>query len=330
MAKFDVYEEITNRIVAQLEQGSIPWLKPWKNDKSQNGFSFAGNLSPVNAVSNRPYSGLNVLLLWITSAEKGYRSNKWLTYGQAEKLGGHVLKGEKSTLVYFMKKYEKSVKNDEGEENSEQRFMARGYRVFNVEQTSIADKFTKNEESPVVIVTKPEESKNQFREDLEKWFEATGAKFRHGGNRAFYSTGTDSITMPHLAQFKSVDSYYATKFHEIGHWTGNEKRLGRTFGKRFGDAIYALEELVAELTSAFLCADFGIIGELVSGEHEDVGADQTQQHAAYIQSWLRELKGNKKFIFAAASNARKAAEYLHSFSGKKAESEEEEELAIAA
>ncbi len=137
MAKFDIYEEITNRIIVELDKGNVPWLKPWSNTGKSDSIRFGSAIRPINGASKRPYTGLNILLLWLTAEDKGYTSNKWYTFKGVNKLGGSVKKGEKSTLVYFMKDYTKHVEKDNGEVEDEKRWVARGYRVFNHEQTTL-------------------------------------------------------------------------------------------------------------------------------------------------------------------------------------------------
>jgi antirestriction protein ArdC len=315
MAKLDVYESVTNKIIAELEAfevtGYVPWTRPWQTSGKTGPSLRLGSMRPVNAITKRPYNGINVLLLWLEGVDKGFTSNKWLTFKQAKEAGGSVNKGERGTKIVLFKPYTKTVINGAGEQEDINRLFATEWTVFNVEQTTLVDKFADTVEAPKPVVVV---EGNQRREDIDAFFAATGANITHGGDRAYYISGTNDIRLPHLEQFKSSDDYYATSFHEGIHWTWCDGRITRTFAKRHNQDTYPLEELVAELGAAFLCADFGVTGKL--------------QHASYIGSWLRALKNDKKFIFTAASNANKACEYLHKFSS--AEDSHIEELELAA
>jgi antirestriction protein ArdC len=314
MAKQDIYEQVTNRIIEQLKRGVVPWMKPWSDTGRADSIRFSNAIKPMNGFKKTYYTGfLNTLLLWMTAEDKGYSSNKWYTFNQVKQLGGSVKAGEKSTVVFFYKSYSVKVENkDTGEEEDEGRRVAKEFWVFNHEQTTLKPD-TQENVAPVV------KEENTLDEEIEAWIKATGAVIRHGGNRACYSPLADYIQMPFPAQFKQGKTekschYYATLFHEMIHWTGNEKRNKRTFSAKRGDRTYALEELIAELGSAFLCAYHGVEGEM--------------QHASYIDNWLSALENDKKFIFAAAANAKVACDFLHSASGIAAH--EEEELAQAA
>lgn len=275
-----VYALVTERIIQQLEAGSIPWVKPW-----------AVSL-PYNAVSKRPYSGVNVLLLWHTASERGYKSSAWLTYKQAEELGGHIRKGEKSTLVVYGSSYQKKVETESGEELEERRNFLKQYRLFNVEQA---------EGLPAEFYeVKGAEPFEDRREEVEAFIGSMGATVKHGGVRAAYNRREDVIKLPPLEAFKDAHGYYYTALHEHGHWTGHESRLNRQFGQRFGDHAYAFEELVAELTSSFVAARLGIKADL--------------QDVSYIGSWLKILKSDNAAIFTAARRAEEAAEYLFTVS----------------
>lgn len=285
----DIYAEVTERIVKELENGAAPWVKPWRR--------VGGSNMPHNAVTRRPYSGVNVLLLWMTSAAAGYASQGWMTFNQVKESGGHVRKGEKATLVVFVKPLtvkEKDgsgniVKNANGDDAEKQIQMLRGYYVFNVAQCD--DLPAKITAAGDVIVDVPSDA------EFDAWVQATGAIVRHGGDRAAYSPSLDSIVMPPRAAFNEQAGYSATMLHELGHWTGHKTRLARSLRGRFGDSEYAAEELIAELTSAYLCAEKGIDGEL--------------RHAGYIDHWLKLLKSDKRAIFTAAAAASKAATYLN-------------------
>jgi antirestriction protein ArdC len=272
----DLYESVTKRIVADLEKGVAPWVKPWKGG---NG----GGIMPINAATRRYYTGINVLILWSARDEHGYPSPQWMTFKQAIDKGGYVRKGEKGTPVIFAKK----LTFNEGDEDERKIFMHRSFTVFNVAQI---EELPKEDVAETII---PEDAASTF-------VAATLADIRVGGDMAGYIPSKDYITLPPAAAFKSMESYYATTFHELGHWSGAEKRLDRNLTTRFGTEAYAAEELVAELTSAFLCAELGVQGEL--------------RHAGYINNWLTLLRSDPKAIFAASSKASQAAHYLCSFS----------------
>ena len=223
--KRDLYEEVSARIVAELELGAAPWVKPWS--------ATAGMNTPCNAVTNRPYSGCNVVLLWMARAA-GYRVPRYLTYRQALELGGHVRKGERGTKVYFVKQLQ--VRDKDSADKSATRVipMLREYTVFNVDQC---------ENLPARVVT-------------------LGNTKPEGSGEAYYRPSDDFISLPSFAAFKSAAHFYGTAFHELGHWTGYESRLNRDLRLRFGGRSYAAEELVAELCAAFLCAEFSIDGDL--------------------------------------------------------------------
>ena len=275
----DLYQEVTDTIIAELEKGAAPWVRPWRSAGEHH-----------NAITKRPYRGINALLLWIEAQNKGYQHTAWLTYKQAKEAGGHVRKGEKSTLVVLWKPFDVTETDEEtGEEKTETRWILRAFNVFNVSQCDGLNHVV-TEAEPRPVISDPE---------FEAWVARTGAKVRHGANEAYYAPAIDEIHMPHHHCFKSSEHYAATLLHELGHWTGHESRLNRQFSKRFGDHAYAAEELVAELTAAYLCADMGI-------KNGDL------RHAGYINHWLKLLRNDKRAIFTAASQAQKAADYLKS------------------
>lgn len=295
----DVYARVTSRIIEDLEKGVRPWLKPWSASNAENRIH-----RPLRH-NGTPYRGINVLLLWGEAIEKGYAAPIWMTYKQAQELGGQVRKGEHGSLVVYADRYTKTESNEQGEEIEREIPFMKGYTVFNVEQI---------EGLPAQYRVKPEKEKREplpLIEQAEEFFAATGAVFRHGGNRAFYAPAADFIQLPPAEAFKDGESYAATKAHELTHWTGHESRLAREFGKRFGDQAYAFEELVAELGAAFLCADLGITPE------------PREDHAAYLAHWLEVLKQDKRAIFSAAAHAQRAADYLAGLAQPKAEEQPE-------
>lgn len=287
-AKQDVYALVTNKIIADLERGELTWVQPWKAGH------VAGPVSRPLRSTGEPYRGVNVLSLWATAMEKGYVAPIWMTFKQAKDLTAHVRKGEKGALVVYANTYKKKEQGDGGEEVLREVSFLRGYTVFNVEQI---------EDLPPHFYARAEpvhETPLEREEACERFFASTGAVIYHGGGRAFYRLPDDFVQMPDMQAFRDAESYYATAAHEITHWTRHPGRLDRDFGqKRFGDDNYALEELVAEIGAAFLCADLGIANEA------------REDHAAYIASWLKALKDDKKFVFVAASHAQRAVDYLH-------------------
>lgn len=287
--KADVYEKVTNRIIADLEQGELTWLKPWSSGNTE------GRIVRPLRHNGLPYSGINVLMLWSAAVERGYASPFWMTFKQAKELGAHVRKGEQGSLVVYANTITKTEEGENGQDEERKIPFMKGYTVFNVEQI---------EGLPEHYAARPEAviDAAQRIDHAESFFAATGADIRHGGNSAHYSGGTDHVQMPAFEAFRSPEAYYATLAHEMTHWTKHPKRLDRDFGrKKWGDEGYAKEELVAELSAAFLCADLALTPE--------PGMD----HAAYIQSWLKVLKEDKRAIFSAAAHAQRAADFLHGF-----------------
>lgn len=275
----DLHKEITARIVARLRNGVVPWRQPW----SAKGFG----VMPRNALTQRAYSGANVLLLWSRAQESGYVAPLWLTFKQALELGGNVRKGEKGETVIYVSKV---IRTDEKTGEKRAIPFLKAYTVFNIAQCD-------NLPSKIVAPSTDRVTNPNARDELADAFIAsTGADYRHGEPRAYYQPAGDFVNMPAFESFKNASSYYATGFHELGHWTGAKHRLAREFGKRFGDRAYSAEELVAELTSAFLCAEFAF---------DNDGAD-----AAYIATWVQFLEQHDKAIVAASAAASRAVEFM--------------------
>jgi len=288
--KQDVYTRVTNKILADLSKGELTWRQPWK------AAHVAGSITKPLRVKGERYRGINVLMLWATALERGYIAPIYMTFNQAQQLGGHVRKGEHGSLVVFAKTMTKTEQDENGEDVEKAIPFMRGYTVFNVEQIDgLPGNFYE--------VIKPEHVTPLERDEkCERFFTNTGADIRHGGNRAFYRIDDDFIKLPELQNFVDTEKYYATAAHEMCHWTRHPKRLDRDLGrKRWGDEGYAMEELVAEIGAAFLCADLGITPETI------------EDHSAYVASWLQVLKEDKRAIFTAASHAQKAADHLHSY-----------------
>jgi antirestriction protein ArdC len=286
--KQDVYSKITNQIVAELEKGVRPWLKPWNAEHAE------GRITRPLRANGIPYRGINVVMLWSAAMAKGHKAPQWMTFKQALELDAHVRKGEQGSLVVYASKITRTeTDNGTGEESERDIPFMKGYTVFNVEQI---------EGLPEHFYPKPAPRSETVQriERAEAFFAATKAVIRHSGTQAYYSISSDHVQMPPLEIFRDAESYYATLAHETTHWTRHEKRLNREFGrKRFGDEGYAMEELVAELGSAFLCADLELTPEL------------RDDHASYLASWLKVLKNDPRAIFTAASHAQRAADFLN-------------------
>jgi antirestriction protein ArdC len=294
----DIYTRITSRIIADLEQGVRPWMKPWNADHA------AGRITRPLRHNGIPYKGINVVMLWSASVTNGYACPLWLTFKQALELGGNVRKGERGELVVYADRITRTETDAKGEETEREIPFMKGYTVFNAEQCEdLPAHYTAKAELPALTTMQRLQAADQF-------FAATGADIRHGGTRAFYAEGPDYVRMPPFETFRDAESYAATLAHELTHWTKHEKRLARDFGRvRWGDEGYAREELVAELGAAFLSADIGITPEV------------REDHAAYIATWLAVLKMDKRFIFSAAAHAQRAADYLHALQPKQIEEE---------
>jgi antirestriction protein ArdC len=286
-SKQDVYTQVTARILAELEKGVRPWVKPWSVEHA------AGRITRPLRHNGVPYRGVNVLLLWGDALAKGYAAPLWMTYKQSQDLGAQVRKGEHGSLVVFADRFTKTETNDQGEAVERAIPFLKGYTVFNVEQIAgLPAHFYAQPVNPLPLCERIEHA--------DCFVTATGAAIHHGGNQAFYSPARDLIQLPPFEAFKDKESYYATALHELTHWTRHETRLVRDFGRhRFGDDGYAREELVAELGSAFLCADLGIT------------PDVREDHAAYLNHWLTILKEDKRAIFSAAAHAQRAADFLY-------------------
>ena len=279
----DLYGETTARIIAVLEQGAAPWVKPW---------STGIDTLPMNAGSRRPYRGINTLLLGIEASTYGYPLNRWLTYRQASELGGQVRRGERGTAVVLWRLRKlaatANVYPEPDVTDLHERVipLLRAFTVFNVAQVDGLPAAMQ------AVETHPWEPEARAEELLLM----SGATIRHGGSRAFLRPGDDEIHPPPPRAFPDTGRYYATALHELTHWTSQPGRCNRQLGQRFGDDAYAAEELIAEMGAAFLCAHCRIDGEL--------------HHADYLASWLKVLRQDKRAIFVAATRAQQAADYL--------------------
>jgi antirestriction protein ArdC len=287
--KDNIYREITDKIIAELERGIVPWVQPWSSSKQLSPLGL-----PVNGLTRRSYSGINILLLWSALEEKGFTSPYWLTFKQCIAMGGSVRKGEHGTHVYFADKFvpqkEQQRAKDEGTDPSAIHFLKR-YTVFNAEQC---------EGLPVGLFgTVEPRSPSEIVPEAEALIGATGADFRIGGDQAFYVPSEDFIRIPHQTSYTDQINYYRTAFHELGHWTGHKTRLDRSLTTKFGTVDYAREELVAEMATAFVCASLGIV--------------PTVRHADYIGNWLAVLKEDSRAIVKAASLSSKACDFILQF-----------------
>jgi antirestriction protein ArdC len=299
----NIYREITDKIIAELERGIVPWVQPWTSSKQLCPLGL-----PVNGLTRRSYSGINILLLWSALEIKGFASPYWLTFKQCIAMGGSVRKGEKGTHVYFADKFvpqkEKARAEQDGDEASAIAFLKR-YTVFNAEQC---------EGLPVGLfgLAEPRQPR-EIVPEAEALIGATGADFRMGGDQAFYVPSEDFIRIPNQTAYADQINYYRTAFHELGHWTGHKTRLARSLTTKFGTVDYAREELVAEMATAFVCASLGIV--------------PTVRHADYIGNWLQVLKEDARAIVKAASLASKACDFILAFKADQKASTDMEQAA---
>jgi len=278
--KKDIFQKVTDQIVRAIEDGADSYRMPWR---TSGGFPH----SPINAASKKAYRGINVLVLWATAQEKGYKSGIWATYKQWQEMGAQVREGEKSANVVFWKFFEREEEAGSEEKTARRVPMARDYWVFNAEQV---DGFTPAEEAT--------QTKEQRIEAADAFFRGLEIKIEDGGNQAFYNPATDTVHMPPFTAFKEPLFYYSVLCHESTHWSGAEHRLNRDMKGRFGTEAYAMEELVAELGAAFLCCELGL------------PTDPRKDHAPYIASWLKALKNDKRAIFTAAAKAQEAVDWM--------------------
>ncbi len=282
----DIYSRITDKIIADLEKGELSWRKPWA--------SGAGDVSRPLRSNGKPYTGINVLVLWAIAAEKSFVSPIWLTLNQANELNARVRKGEKGTTVVYTNSYDKKEENGEGIEVKNRRSFLKTYTVFNADQIDGLPEHFYHKPEPKI------QNPDERSETVDAFFAQTGAEIILGGEAAYHHR-SDRIEMPAFKHFTDARSYYGILAHEITHWTKHPARLNRYFGgKQFGDEGYAKEELVAELGACYLAADLGFAPKPL------------EENVAYVQSWLKVLKDNKRFIFSAAFHAQKAAEFCWS------------------
>lgn len=282
-----LYDEVTSRIIAELEVGRFPWVQPW-------GIADVAGLAPGlprNALTGRTYSGINVLILWGAVIAQAFPSQGWLTFRQALEAGGNVRKGERGTTVVYADRFtpesEKERARETGEDAKAIPFLKR-FTVFNLAQCEGLRPGFAPEPVPL-----PEREIVPVAEEV---IAASGVDFRIGGNRAFYVPGEDYVQVPPQPAFFEQINYYRTCLHELTHATGHPTRLARNQSGAFGSRDYAREELVAEMGAAFLCASLGIV--------------PTVRHADYLAGWLDVLREDNRAIFRAAGQASKAADWL--------------------
>ena len=306
--KSSTYEQVTQQIIEAIEAGVGIWRKPW--DTSSVALN-ASNTAPVELrpqnVTGRAYRGINIVMLWAAAQRKGYATNLWGTYKQWQAQGAQVRKGEKAAMVVFWKPFEYAATQamseqehsgtqedpDNTNKKTKSGFLIRVSAVFNLAQV---DGY---KPAPVQVNQQITTTKRAPASEAEAFFQALGGDVRYGGNKAYYDDIHDYIQMPVWGCFYSEPGYYTTLAHETVHWTAHYSRLDRDLHNRFGSEAYAAEELIAELGSAFLCADLGINSQL------------REDHAAYIGDWLRLLKSDSKAIFTAAAKAQAAVDWLH-------------------
>ena len=284
---FDLYQQITDQSLEAMDQAQGQGRRLWDAQPSL----------PLNLATGKPYTGMNTLILWGAALSRGYQSPYWLTYKQATEKGGQVRKGEHGTRAVFFKPYEsRDTDPDTGEETTTDRLIMKSFTVFNLDQ--------------IDGITAPAmEARPAFEvmADAERLLQRTPAPIREGGPSACYIPSRDEIHMPARETFVNPEAFYSVAYHEATHATGHQSRLARQFSTRFGDEAYAMEELVAELGAAFLCAEVGILPQ--------TRAD----HAHYLAHWVRVLRSDRKAIFTAAAAASKAAAFIKGHTEARAE-----------
>ncbi|UEO00479.1 ssDNA-binding domain-containing protein [Acidiferrobacter thiooxydans] len=275
---FDIYQQVTNQIIEAMETSQGQGRRLWDSQPSL----------PLNLSTGKPYSGMNILILWSASLSHGYRSPYWLTYKQAEAMGGQVRKGEHGTACVFYKPWESQETNSEtGETETKTGAVLKSFRVFNLDQVDGIEAPATEARAPFEVLA-----------DAERLLQHTPAPIIEGGHQACYIPSRDEIRLPARETFINPEAFYSTACHEMTHASGHKSRLDRNLSGRFGDEAYAMEELVAELGAAFLCAEVGILPA--------TRAD----HAHYLANWVRVLRSDRKAIFTAAAAASKAAAYI--------------------
>jgi len=283
------YDDITNKIIGELQQGRVPWVQPWGTAATKAQLAM-----PKNASTSRTYSGINVLILWGAVIQHGFSGQSWLTFRQALALGGHVRKGERGTMVVYADRFvpddAKQRAAESGGEAHAIPFLKR-FTVFNTDQCDgLPDE---------IATVAPPPPPGTIEPRVEALIKATGIEVRIGGNRALYDASEDYVQVPPPVAFFEPINWHRTALHELGHASGHTSRLNRDLSGSFGSRKYAFEELVAEINAAFCCAALGIV--------------PTVRHADYIGAWLEVLREDNRAIVRAATLASKAADYLLGF-----------------
>lgn len=279
--KTNIFERITNQIIAAIEEGAVNFTMPWhRTGKALD--------CPTNAITGRAYRGLNVVTLWMDGHAAGFGTGQWATYRQWNQHGAQVRKGERGTPIFFwQQRGHNDPEQDGGEDRRRGGFIVKCFTVFNADQV---DGF--------VPAFQPKISEGDRNARAEDFIRQVGATIQHGGDRAYYAPGSDTVQMPDFSQFKTATGFYATLAHELTHWTGAKHRLDRRLDNRFGSEAYAMEELVAELGAALTCARLGL------------NTEPRVDHAPYIASWLKALRSDPRAIFTAAGKAQEAADFI--------------------
>ncbi|MBC7152945.1 MAG: DUF1738 domain-containing protein [Rhizobium sp.] len=285
----NLYDDITDKIIAELEEGRLPWVQPWGTAAAKAPLAM-----PRNAATSRQYSGINVLILWGAVVQHGYPSQHWLTFRQALSLGGNVRKGERGTTVVYADRFtpedEKRRARETGENASSIPFLKR-FTVFNAAQCeNLPDD---------IAVEAPPPPPGMIEPRVEALIKATGIDFRIGGNRAFYVPSLDYVQVPPPQAYFEPINWHRTALHEMSHASGHPSRLARDQSGSFGSKAYYVEEVIAELSSAYCCASLGIV--------------PTVRHADYIGAWIDTMRSDNRVIVRAASQASKAADWLLAF-----------------
>jgi len=284
-----LYEEITSKIIGELEAGRVPWVQPWGTQATKAQLAL-----PRNATTGRPYSGINVLILWGAVIERGFAGQSWLTFRQAQSVGGHVRKGERGVTVVYADRFVPSDKRQRARETGDEAqaipFLKR-FTVFNTEQCEAlpAD----------MVIAAPPPPPGAIEPVVESLIANSGVDFRIGGDRAFYVPVEDFVQVPPPAAFFEPINWHRAALHEPAHASGHPARLNRDLSGRFGSGKYAFEELIAEIAAAFSCAALGI--------------EPTVRHADYIGFWLDVLREDDRAVVRAASQASRVADYLLGF-----------------
>ncbi|MFN8680282.1 ArdC family protein [Paracoccus sp. P2] len=285
----NLYDDITNKIIAELEQGRLPWVQPWGKSPDTAPLGL-----PKNASTGRTYSGINILILWGAVIQHGFPGQGWLTFRQALSLGGNVRKGERGTTVVYADRFtpedEKRRARETGEEPGKIPFLKR-FTVFNAAQCEGLPE--------ELMAAAPPPPPGLIAPQVEALIRATGIDFRIGGDRAYYVPSQDFVMVPPPQAYFEPINWHRTALHEIGHASGHHSRLNRDLTGSFGSKLYSVEEITAELIAAFCCASLGIV--------------PTVRHADYIGSWLECLREDNRAIVRAASQASKAADWLLGF-----------------